>query len=217
MNFPPSLEKHTRKPQKTGITADSHGSPEAIEAGIAFLQERSCRPIYHLGDICDSHRPETANECVRLLKDNEILAIKGNNDYAILLSRDKELIHETTRQYLEALPLIRKLGNALFVHSLPFTEELGLSSMIGVMRQRVAKRFFKEFDRNILFRGHSHSPEIINQVEGKVLRTNIKKGEKINLNQTLPCIITCGALTEGLCMVWDQEEASLASLSFPFK
>ena len=79
--------------------ADSHGSPEAIKAGIIFLKNRNCHLIYHLGDICDSHRPETANECVRLLKENEILAIKGNNDYAILLSRDKELIHKTTHQW----------------------------------------------------------------------------------------------------------------------
>jgi predicted phosphodiesterase len=217
MNLSPSLKKHTPQFQQIGIMADSHGSPEVIESGIVYLQERNCRPIYHLGDICDSHRPETANECVRLLKENEILAIKGNNDYAILLSRDRKLIHETTHQYLETLPLIREQGKAFFVHSLPFTEELGLSSMIGVMRKRIAKRFFKEFDKNILFRGHSHSPEMIRQEERKILRTPIKEGEKINLKQTLPCIITCGALTEGLCMIWDQEEASLACLSFPFK
>lgn len=197
--------------------ADSHGSQEAIEFAIKFLRTRNCEPIYHLGDICDSHQPETANDCVRLLKENEILAIKGNNDYAILLSRDSEVIKETTRQYLETLPLIREQSEGVFVHSLPFTEELGLSAMIGVMRKRVAKRFFKEFDKRILFRGHSHSPQMIRQIEGKILRTNISEGEKISLNQVLPCIITCGALTEGLCMIWDQEEASLVCLSFPFK
>ena len=75
----------------------------------------------------------------------------------------------------------------------------------------------KEFDQSILFRGHSHSPQMIRQVDGKILRNPIHEGEKINLTQILPCIITCGALTEGLCMIWDQEEASLACLSFPFK
>jgi len=194
--------------------ADSHGSQEAIELAIKFLRKQNCDPIYHLGDICDSHQPETANECVRLLKQNEILAIKGNNDYAILLSHDIQLINETTHQYLETLPLIREQSEAVFVHSLPFTEELGLSAMIGVMRKSVAKRFFKEFDKKILFRGHSHSPQMIHQVEGKILRTNINEGEKISLKQVLPCIITCGALTEGLCMIWGQEEASLLCLYF---
>ena len=149
--------------------------------------------------------------------ENEILAIKGNNDYAILLSRDKQIINETTHNYLEMLPLIRKQRNAIFVHSLPFTEELGLSAMIGVMRKRVAKRYFKEFDKNILFRGHSHSPQMMRQAEGKILKTNIHEDQRIDLKQVLPCIITCGALTEGFCMIWDQEKASLACLSFPFK
>lgn len=197
--------------------ADSHGSQEAIALAIKFLRKQNCGPIYHLGDICDSHQPETANECVRLLIENEILAIKGNNDYAILLSRDRQLIHETTHHYLETLPLIRERREAIFVHSLPFTEELGLSAMIGVMRKRIAKRFFNEFDKNILFRGHSHSPQMLRPLAGKILRININEGEKINLKRVLPCIITCGALTEGLCMIWDQEEASLACLSFPFK
>ena len=197
--------------------ADSHGSQESIVLAIKFLRKQNCGIIYHLGDICDSHRPETANDCVRLLMKNEILAIRGNNDYAILLSRDRQVISETTHHYLEILPLKRELGNALFVHSLPFTEELGLSAMIGVMRKRIATRFFKEFDQHILFRGHSHSPQIYYELEGKITKTKINEGEKINLKQFLPCIITCGALTEGLCMIWDQKNSSLTCLSFPFK
>lgn len=197
--------------------ADSHGSQEAIALAAKFLRKKKCGIIYHLGDICDSHRPETANDCVRLLMENEILGIQGNNDYAILLSRDRQLISETTHHYLESLPLMRKQREAILVHSLPFAEELGLSAMIGVMRERLAKRFFKEFSKNILFRGHSHSSQIISQLEGKIIKTDINEGEKINLKQFLPCIITCGALTDGLCMIWDQENSSLACLSFPSK
>lgn len=199
---------------KIGIMADSHGSPEAIKAAIEFLRKKNCGPLFHLGDICDSHRPETANDCVRLLSKNDVLAIKGNNDYAILLNRNRETVEQTTHQYLENLPLIREQGEAVFVHSLPFVEELGLSAMIGVMRTRIAQRFFRESEKKILFRGHSHSPEIIQQSNGKIQKRRLREGERIDLKRSLPCIITCGALTEGLGMIWSTEENSLVCLSF---
>ena len=199
---------------KIGLMADSHGSSETIEQAITFFRDQNCGPIYHLGDICDSHRPETADGCVQILRENEILAIKGNNDYAILLNRDPKLIKETTHQYLEALPLIREQDEAILVHSLPFVEELGLSAMIGLMRKRVARRFFKEYDHRVLFRGHSHSPQIIRPVAEEIVKMPLSPGQRINLQQSRPCIITCGALTEGLCLIWNQAESSLECLSF---
>lgn len=199
---------------KIGIMADSHGSSETIKAAIEFFRQENCRPVFHLGDICDSHRPETADECVRLLQENDVLAIKGNNDYAILLNQDKKIINPTTHRFLENLPLAREENGAAFVHSLPFVEELGLSAMIGTMRNHVAARFFQESSARILFRGHSHSPQIIRRIDGQIRKAVIREGEKIDLHQVRPCIITCGALTEGLCMIWNRKDECLYCLSF---
>jgi predicted phosphodiesterase len=47
-----------------GIMADSHGQPDTIKAALAALSNLACRTVYHLGDVCDSAHPETAEACV---------------------------------------------------------------------------------------------------------------------------------------------------------
>lgn len=202
---------------EVGIMADSHGRPETIAAAIAFLKERKCNPIYHLGDICDSFNTETVESCVRLLQENEIVAMKGNNDHAIVVNQPNgkhTTISQKTYDYLQGLPSITEYKGAFFTHSLPFVRRLGLSSLIGTMGKDEASRFFQKEPQGILFRGHSHSPEIIWQENDKILSQTISQGEKIDLARRLPCVVTCGALTDGLCMVWNPEKQHLYSLSF---
>ena len=59
-----------------GIMADSHGQAETIVTALAVLTDMDCRPIYHVGDVCDSTRPETAEACLGLLKDPHVMIIK---------------------------------------------------------------------------------------------------------------------------------------------
>jgi predicted phosphodiesterase len=49
-----------------GTMADSHGQAAAIRNALAVFADAGCRLVYHLGDVCDSTRPETANACMRL-------------------------------------------------------------------------------------------------------------------------------------------------------
>ena len=130
---------------RTGIIADSHGLVSNLADAIAFLQRRGCHRIIHLGDICDSIRPETADACVRLIRKNRILAVKGNNDHAVAVNqtgRSDVPVLPSTVDYLNRLPLMRRSDTLLFAHSRPFVRELGLSSMIGSMSDRNVHRFF---------------------------------------------------------------------------
>ena len=206
-----------RDRSEVGIMADSHGQPETIDAAIAFLKERKCHRIYHLGDICDSFNRKTVESCVRLLQENDVLAIKGNNDHSIVVNemdRKHASISSATYQYLRSLPSISEYKEALFTHSLPFVKKLGLSSMIGQMGKNEASRFFEKSPRGILFRGHGHSPEIMWGKDQGILSRNLSQGEKIDLGGRLPCVVTCGALTDGLCLIWNPEKQHLSSLSF---
>jgi predicted phosphodiesterase len=200
-----------------GIIADSHGEPEAIAAALAFLRGRKCRRIYHLGDICDSSSPDTAETCVRLLQENGVIAVKGNNDHAVVanqLGRNRASISQTTYAYLQDLPSVAEYQGAFFTHSRPFVRKLGLSSMIGEMSKNEAGRFFKTSPRGILFRGHGHSPAIIWQDDHHVVSQILTQGQKVDLSERLPCVVTCGALTEGHCMVWQPENQHLTCLCF---
>jgi predicted phosphodiesterase len=202
---------------KVGIMADSHGQAETIVAAIAFLSAMACSPIYHLGDICDSLHPETAEACVRPLWESNVKAIKGNNDHAIVANQvglKQATVPKKTLSFLRNLPLTMHYENAIFTHSLPFDRELGLASMIGAMGKNEANLFFEASPRGLLFRGHSHTPEIIRREGPSTLLQTLSAGEKVVLRGRLPSVVTCGALTRGLCMVWRPVENMIECLAF---
>ncbi|UCD78667.1 MAG: metallophosphoesterase family protein [Desulfobacterales bacterium] len=199
-----------------GIMADSHGQHDKIEAALAELNNLSCQAIYHLGDACDSTHPESAETCLRPLQQHHVILIKGNNDHAIIASqigRQNPIVAPEVLRYLQAAPLMMSFQNAIFTHSLPFADALGLSCMIGKMGQSGARRAFNEFPNHIIFRGHSHSPEIVRPRGRGIVSRRLGLGEKIDLAGRIPCVVTCGALTRGLYMVWNPQDNSIRSLA----
>jgi len=205
------------KKKFVGIIADSHGQIESISDGIRFLSEMGCWPIFHLGDICDSSHAETADDCVKILEKNGVSAIKGNNDHLILcsyLERNGNVISDHTAKYLEDLPHVIEYDKAILAHSLPFYTELGFSCMIWDMGEKEINRFFKDKTKKILFRGHSHKPVISWRENSKIITEEIFLDREINLVERVPCVVTCGSLTRGLCMIWDTEHKNIKSKSF---
>ena len=200
-----------------GIMADSHGKPETILAALAALKKYNCRSIYHLGDVCDSMHPETAESCLRPLLDNQVIAIKGNNDHAIIANnrgRKETSVSPAVLEYLQGLPLVQTYLDAVLTHSLPFADELGLSCMIGSMSEIEAIRTFNAFPHHVVFRGHSHKPEIMRLRGNRIESDTPVVGAKLNLAGEFPCVVTCGALTRGLYMIWNPEENYIVSLSY---
>ncbi len=193
--------------------ADSHGMADTITRAVGLFRKENCRLIYHLGDICDSAHPETADSCAGILRKNNITAVKGNNDHAVSANHPEGIISEVTIGYLSALPLVAEYGEALLTHSLPFAETLGLSCMIRGMGRNEAALFFKKHPEKILFRGHGHNPEIISEESGEMVVRSMLPGENTVLAGRLPCIITCGSLAAGYCMIWKPCEKSVKCYS----
>ncbi|WP_372682745.1 metallophosphoesterase [Desulfosarcina sp.] len=197
--------------------ADSHGDPEAIAAGALFLKRQGCTALYHLGDICDSNRRETADACVAKMKGLSIAAVKGNNDHTLAADargRSDGGIRPATIAFLENLPLSLEVAGAKLVHSRPFVRRLGLSAMIGVMGSREATSFFRENPGGLLFRGHSHRPEMISAEKDGIRFSTLPAGQAIELTGYRPCILTCGALTLGFVMIWEPESDRLTCCAF---
>ena len=196
---------------RLGIMADSHGESDKIAAALAFFSENGCDGLFHLGDICDSAHPETAEACVRPLIESGVMAIKGNNDHKIDMNhraqggapghRD-DLIPRDVLAFIHKLPLLRSCQLALFTHSLPFARELGLSSMVGVMGEMELNRFFSADPQGLLFRGHSHDPEIVFKRDHQIICRALQPGRQYKITDRLPCVVTCGALTGSFCMIW---------------
>jgi predicted phosphodiesterase len=204
--------------QLIGIVADSHGQAEPLANGLAFLRKKGCGTLYHLGDICDSLHPETADTCVGLLLEFGVTCVKGNNDHAVVVShegRKSASVHADTVDYLRGLPLVIEQQSSLLAHSLPFERELGLACMVGAMNRRYALQYFRQFNDRILFRGHSHTPEVIQQDRhGGLVPEAIFPGQTIEIKKRTAGIVTCGALDHGLCLLWSPEDGRITSLKF---
>ncbi|MCP4667982.1 MAG: hypothetical protein GY849_16655 [Deltaproteobacteria bacterium] len=127
---------------------------------------------------------------------------------------EQESVPKKALAFLSNLPLMAQYKNAMFTHSLPFERELGLASMIGAMGKNEAGLFFEASPQGLLFRGHSHTPEIIRLEGRRILSQTLSVGEKVGLEGRLPCVVTCGALTRGLCMVWRPVENIIECHSF---
>ena len=198
-----------------GIMADSHGNPDTIRAAFDAFKGLNCRRIYHLGDVCDSTRPETAAACLGPLQERRVITIKGNNDHAIVanhMGRKDATLSPEILNYIQNLPLVDSYHHAVFTHSLPFADSLGLACMIGNMSEKEALLSFKAFPHHIIFRGHSHMPEIMQRRGRRTESRTPPVGVKIKLTESLPCVVTCGALTRGLYMIWDPQENYIESL-----
>ena len=66
-----------------GLIADSHGNLEATAEAIRILKGRGAGMLVHLGDFCDSIRRDRTAAMIRLLRENGVLAVKGNNDFSV--------------------------------------------------------------------------------------------------------------------------------------
>ena len=200
-----------------GIMADSHGQIETIHAALAVFDELGCESIYHLGDVCDSAQPETANACIQALQNRQVHVIKGNNDQMIVANhydRETSAVSKEVLEILRNLELAKHHREAVFIHSRPFIQELGLSSLIGAMGAKEIHRYCREFPDHILFRGHSHNPEIA-WMEGQQVKVEpLTPGARVVIAKRIPCVVTCGALMRGLCMIWDPDENYIESISF---
>jgi predicted phosphodiesterase len=200
------LPKGSKPTQKIGIMADSHGHVQSLTLALAFFRDYGCEAIYHLGDLCDSAHPESADHCVSLLRENNVFGIKGNNDHQVVVNhegRQQTHLSSTTIKYLKDLPMIIEIEDTVMAHSLPFVNERGLSSMVGVLGHNEATLFFKSYPNKVLFRGHSHCPEILRKQKHTFVGNKISPGKTIQLAEIKSCIITCGALDEGFLMTWE--------------
>ena len=213
-----AVDNGNKTPGRVGVMADSHGQVRALAAGIAMLQGQGCDTLYHLGDICDSAYPDTTRDCLALIAEHHVLAVKGNNEHTIAVNfQDYEDDPEAIllASFLERLPLVRSYESAVFAHSLPFENELGLSAMVRIMEPLAANLFFNMYPGQVLFRGHGHTPEIIYPRDGRAATRSLPVDETIPLADLRPCVVTCGALMDGLCLVWDPAGDWIRSLSCP--
>jgi len=190
-----------------GLIADSHGRTDLLATSIDRLEAMGVPTIIHLGDICDSLAPLALEDAVAVLKEHGVYALRGNNEYAILVNHQGEragCLPADVLSYLEALPYTIVMGDFRFAHSAPFdfpaaaswpiTDDHPLIDLAGII------------DCRILFRGHSHTPSVV-ELDGKAMhRIPAAAGFHMTFRRDRRYVVTVGAIEEEALAVFLPEE-----------
>jgi len=194
-------------PGPIGLMADSHGRNDLLTRTILTLQSLQARTIIHLGDICDSLEPKALEEAVKILRDHDVKAVKGNNEYAILTSHNgsrRDALSPEVHEFLSGLPYTITSETICFAHSAPFDWPAATSWPITDSHP------FVNLDDivtcSILFRGHSHTPSIL-EVDGpNTRRLPAEAGMKTMLSRSARYVVTIGAVQEGSFALFRPDE-----------
>lgn len=113
---------------KIAIISDIHGNLEALNAVLNDIKEREIEKIYCLGDIIA--KGTHSNECIKLIRDNCEVVLKGNCDD--FFSTDIDLSKKTDMEVKRILWNKEKLSNEEreYLKGLPYCHEFYLSGRL---------------------------------------------------------------------------------------
>jgi len=190
-----------------GLIADSHGRNDLLNDAILMLKDLGAESIIHLGDICDSLAPLALEDAVAILKEHKVRSVKGNNEYAILTNHTgphANSISPEILSFLSEMPYTITLGEICFAHSAPFNWPAATSWPITDNHPLIDIKAVLPY--KILFRGHSHTPSImeINGTNGEKIPAEAGMRKKLSL--TSRYVITVGAVEEASCALFLPDE-----------
>lgn len=195
--------------RRIGLVADSHSDLAALRNACRALGERGAERVVHLGDICDSLQADVLEACTRFLRENEILSVKGNNDFLL----ENLLRHQPSAErfrdadlaaFLRDLPVTMVWGDVCFAHSLPFDSLRAFYEPIDIGSPDRARDVFQSTPYRILFCGHSHSPVAFRWNRGLVKRESVPAEEPVLLDPAERYIFVIGSVAEGECALYDR-------------
>jgi len=201
---------------KIGLIADSHGKIALMLDAIKTLKDMGAATIIHLGDICDSLRPECLDEAVAILDRYEVKAVLGNNEYILLteyLANHAAGYNNIVASFLKELPYTLNVGDLCFTHSIPFNWPAATNRPLTEYLPRLLENGSPPF--RVLFRGHAHSPSLIEVKDGCSKEIGLKSGEKIALHKGRIYVVNVGAIEDGAFAIFDPIKNMFTSLAFP--
>jgi predicted phosphodiesterase len=114
--------------QRLGLIGDVHGEDEYLALAIAHLQGIGAEKLLCVGDLCDGRGD--VNRVCDLLRENEVLTVRGNHDRWLLNGQARDLpeavsvenVEERTWEFLRALPSMIEVqtvvGTLLLCHGM---------------------------------------------------------------------------------------------------
>lgn len=186
------------------ILSDIHSNLEALIIALNSLAGEDISTIYSTGDLVEF--PEAANEVIRLLQQNKVKCVMGNNDVAYLEQLDcsdcapeekedsilptEELTIESL-EFLEKLPAFLSENEFYLVHGLPPDSFL---KYIDYQSDTALIKAFGSFGQSIAFVGHTHEFKVYElSASGKIHKHKLNE-TPFNMNPNNRYIINAGSI-----------------------
>lgn len=113
-----------------GLIADVHSNLQALEAALAWIDERSVDAVYCLGDVVGYGGDPAA--CVEIVRERCAGTVRGNHDAAVVdaslrdwfnphareaIERQADLLDDAARSWLADLPYTIELDEVALTHA----------------------------------------------------------------------------------------------------
>ncbi|PWJ48221.1 metallophosphoesterase family protein [Faecalicatena contorta] len=148
-----------------GIISDIHGNYPALAAVIEELKKKNCTDIFCLGDIAGYYC--MINECIELLRENNVISIKGNHDNYLIgegicprsntanlcIQYQQKVINESNKMWLQANEIILLNETFCAVHG-------GWNDFLDeyVVNFNFEDKKVQQYKVNMFLSGHTHKP-----------------------------------------------------------
>lgn len=204
-NYGVSMDSALDRP--VGLIADSHGRIDLMELAVEALDRLGAQTIVHLGDICDSLAPLTLEKALPLIEGRGLLCVLGNNEYAVV-AKTRELdgrnLPGAVVAFLESLPYTIAMGDVTFCHAAPYPWPASLRwPHPGILPGGSGPEPFR-----ILFRGHSHTPSVV-EIRDGACREIYDGSGAASLDRGSRYVVTVGALEQGLFALYDPKDQTV--------
>lgn len=192
-------------PQRIGLLSDSHGEFQIVGLAVDLLRREGADCIIHLGDFFDSAKNISRERIVNFFRENNILAVKGNNEAQIesTLQSGKGANPEVIN-YLSDLCGERIIGDLCFVHVMPSKYLYSLYEPIDGGNTDRALSILLDTSHRIIFSGHSHTPVMFELIREKIKRQIMHPGSHYRLRSDAKYIIIPGSSESGICGLFDR-------------
>jgi putative phosphoesterase len=208
-----------------GVISDIHGNLPALERVLEVFEQRNVKTIICCGDII-GYGPYP-NECAALVKNQKMIAVRGNHDTRItddseldefsaharraaLWTRDQ--LSPEIKEFLMRLPLPGHL-DALEITHASFRDPL----WEYIIDRRVAYYNFQACGAAVAFFGHSHIPTVFRWNEGDVLGGRVVEDFELIVAASERYLFNPGSVGQPRDGDWRASCALVSQEKYPWK
>ncbi|MBZ4682742.1 MAG: hypothetical protein PWP46_421 [Fusobacteriaceae bacterium] len=161
---------------KIAFISDIHSNYYALKSVLENLKKENINEIYSAGDIIGYH--SMPNEVIKLMKENNIISIKGNHDYDIINKLFDESIKdfktwtyknltEENREYIRNLPENLVISKNNIKIKIVHGSSRDIAEYLFETSELLEKEA-KNLEEDVLVCAHTHFP-YIKKIDDKII------------------------------------------------